>query len=66
MIIDIFILDYDKKGQLLLVMLENQIIEDIEDENNFKVHFVLFVLGALLCLAMKLFVLLTSYERPTH
>ena len=37
-------------------MLENQIREDKEGGNNFKVCFVLFVLGALLCLTMKLFV----------
>ena len=46
----------DKKGQLSLVMLENQIREDKEGRNDFKVCFVLFVLGALLCLTMKLFV----------
>ena len=46
----------DKKGQLPLVMLENQIREDKECGNDFKVHFVLFVLGALLCPTMKLFV----------
>ena len=45
----------NKKGQLSLVMLENQIREDKEGGNNFKVHFVLFVLGALLCPTMKLF-----------
>ena len=43
----------DKKGRLPLVMLENQIREDKEGENDFKVHFVLFVLGALLCPTMK-------------
>ena len=37
-------------------MLENQIREDKECGNDFKVHFVLFVLGALLCPTMKLFV----------
>ena len=40
---------YDKKGWLPLVMFENQIREDREGENDFKVRFVLFVLGALLC-----------------
>ena len=38
------------------MMLENQIREDKEGGNHFKVHFVLFVLGALLCPTMKLFV----------
>ena len=47
---------YDKNGRLPLVMLENQIMEDKEGGNNFKVRFVLFVLGALLCPTMKLFV----------
>ena len=37
-------------------MLENQIRENKEDGNDFKGCFVLFVLGALLCLTMKLFV----------
>ena len=37
-------------------MLENQISENKEGENDFKVCFVLFVLGALLCPTMKLFV----------
>ena len=46
----------NKKGQLSLVMLENQIREDKEGRNDLKVCFVLFVLGALLCLTMKLFV----------
>ena len=45
----------DKKGRLPLVMLENQIRNDKEGGNNFKVHFVLFVLGALLCPTMKPF-----------
>ena len=36
-------------------MLENQIKEDRECENDFKFRFVLFVLGALLCPIMKLF-----------
>ena len=45
-----------KKGQLPLVMLENQIREDKESRNDFKVRFVLFMLGALLCPTMKLFV----------
>ena len=36
-------------------MLENQIRNDKEGGNNFKVHFVLFVLGALLCPTMKPF-----------
>ena len=40
---------YDNKGWLPLVMLENQIREDREGGNNFKVRFVLFVLSALLC-----------------
>ncbi|RVW87075.1 hypothetical protein CK203_048325 [Vitis vinifera] len=43
-------------GRLPLVMLENQIREDKEGGNDFKVRFVLFVLGALLCPTMKLFV----------
>ena len=42
-----------KKGRLPLVMLENQIREYKEGGNDFKVHFVLFVLGALLCPTMK-------------
>ena len=46
----------DKKGRLPLVMLENQIRENIDGGNDFKVRFVLFVLGVLLCLTMKLFV----------
>ena len=46
----------DKNGQFPLVMLENQIREDKEGGNDFKVSFVLFVLGALLCPIMKLFV----------
>ena len=37
-------------------MLENQIREDKERGTDFKVHFVLFVLGALLCPTMKFFV----------
>ena len=37
-------------------MLENQIRKHKQGGNNFKVCFVLFVLGALLCPAMKLFV----------
>ena len=47
---------YDNNGRLPLVMLENQIMEDKEGGNDFKVRFVLFVLGALLCPIMKLFV----------
>ena len=43
----------DKKGWLSLVMLENQIREDKEGGNVFKVRFVLFVLGALLCPIMS-------------
>ena len=35
---------YDKKGRLPLVILENQIREDINGSNDFKVRFVLFVL----------------------
>ena len=35
---------YDKKGCLPLVILENQIMEDINGSNDFKVRFVLFVL----------------------
>ena len=45
----------DKKGQLPLVMFENQIRENKECGNDFKVRFVLFVLGALLCPTMKIF-----------
>ena len=45
----------DKKGRLPFVMLENQIRED-KGGNDFNVRFVLFVLGALLCPTMKLFV----------
>ena len=45
----------DKKRRLPLVMLENEIKEDKESRNDFKVHFVLFVLGALLCPTMKFF-----------
>ena len=45
----------DKNGRLPLVMLENQIRENINVDNDFKVFFVLFVLGALLCFTMKLF-----------
>ena len=55
-----------KRGWLPLVTLENQIRDDRESENDFKVHFVLFVLGTLLYLTMKLCVktfLLTSYGR---
>ena len=37
-------------------MLENQIRKHKQGGNNFKVCFVLFVLGALLCPTMKLFV----------
>ena len=37
-------------------MLENQISENKEGENDFKVCFVLFVLDALLCPTMKFFV----------
>ena len=37
-------------------MLKNQTMEDKEGGNDFKFHFVLFVLGALLCPTMKLFV----------
>ena len=40
---------FDKKGQFPLVMLENQIRDD-------KFCFILFVLSALLCPTMKLFV----------
>ena len=39
-----------------LVVLENQISENKEGENDFKVCFVLFVLDALLCPTMKFFV----------
>ena len=46
----------DKKGRFSLVMLENQIREDKEGGNDFKVRFVLFMLGALLCPTMKFFV----------
>ena len=46
---------HDKKGRLPFVMLENQIREDKEGGNVFKVRFVLFVLGALLGPIMKLF-----------
>ena len=55
-----------KRGWLPLVTLENQIRDDRESENDFKVHLVLFVLGTLLYLTMKLCVktfLLTSYGR---
>ena len=45
----------DKNGRLPLVMLENQIRENIDVDNDFKVLFVLFVLGTLLCFTMKLF-----------
>ena len=38
------------------MVLKNQIKEDREGGNDFKVHFVLFVLGALLCLTMQLFI----------
>ena len=37
-------------------MLEDQIREDREGGDEFKICFVLFVLGALLCPTMKLFV----------
>lgn len=37
---------YDKKGRLSIVMLENQIKKDINYGNDFKVHFVPFVLDA--------------------
>ena len=43
----------DKKGRSSLVMLENLIREDKEGGNDFKVCFVLFVLGALLCPIMS-------------
>ena len=46
----------NKKGRLPLCMLEDQIREDREGGDEFKIHFVLFVLGALLCPTMKLFV----------
>lgn len=45
-----------KKWQLSLIILENQIREDREGWNDLKVHFVLFVLGILLCPTVKLFV----------
>ena len=45
-----------KKGRLSLMMLENQIRDGKEGQNDFKVHFVLCVLGTLLCPTMKLFV----------
>ena len=53
---DLFKKCYDKNGRLSLLMLENQIKEDKKGGNDFKVRFVLFVLGALLCPTMKLFV----------
>ena len=37
-------------------MLEYQIREDRESGDGFKIHFILFVLGVLLCPTMKLFV----------
>lgn len=46
----------DKNKRLPLLMLENQIKEDIDGGNDFKVCFVLFVLSALLYPIMKLFV----------
>ena len=39
-----------------LIILENQIKEDIDYESNFEVRFVLFILGVLLCLIIKLVV----------
>ena len=47
---------YDQKGQLPLVMLDNQIRKNRKGGNYFKARFLLFVLGALLCPTMKLFV----------
>ena len=38
------------------MMLENKIRDGKEGQNDFKVHFVLCVLGTLLCPTMKLFV----------
>ena len=46
------------KNELLsLVVLENQIREDREGGNDFKVRFLLLVLSVLLCPTMKLFVI---------
>lgn len=45
----------DKKGPLPLIMLEIQIKEDIDGGDEFKVCFILFVLGVLLCNALSYF-----------
>ena len=42
--------------RLSLVMLEKQIKEDIDNGDEFKVHFVLFMLGALSYPIMKVYV----------
>ena len=46
----------DKKGRFPLCILEDQIREDREGVGEFKIHFILFVLDALLCPTMKLVV----------
>ena len=43
----------DAKENLSLLMLENQIQQENDCGDEFKIRFVLFVLGALLCPTMK-------------
>ena len=43
----------DGKGKLFLLMLENQIQQEKDCGDEFKICFVLFALGALLCPTMK-------------
>lgn len=54
---DLFNKYCDKNELLSLVVLENQIREDREGGNDFKVRFLLLVLSVLLCPTMKLFVI---------
>lgn len=50
---DLYNMYCDGKGKLSLLMLENQIRQEKECGDEFKIRFVLFVLGALLCPTMK-------------
>ena len=51
--IDLYNMYCDGKGKLSLLMLENQIWQEKDYGDEFKIRFVLFVLGALLCPMMK-------------
>ena len=51
--IDLYNMYCDAKEKLSLLMLENQIQQENDCGDEFKIRFVLFVLAALLCLTMK-------------